>query len=422
LEASGVTATASSGDNHRRKKLTRKVSRAALAAGIAIGACGLVAVPAEAADTLYFVNAPAVTGAESLTPESATVTGAVDTGGAPGTSFSVAAGATLSWVGGQSILNTATKAETMSIDGLPTSGSDSNVVINGGTPSTVSNAGNDDFSDVEFEYDTLADYTANGDTPGDDTQYAEEVDVPTFSGLSSVSAPIGAFGLTAQNNTGVTPLTPGTKYVYWIVDQAGATDDAETVNTFNPASSTASTTVNPTYSCYPTAYIAENTYLKTLTTTGTVSGGITATGGPAQTAPQPEIQGPCVYFYGNLSGIDYYTSPTGEFATPAIGKLSVSSAAKVTATTKKGKILSIKKVTLPIVDKSAFKASGTIELTTSSGKQLATGKFGMQAGKTQDITLALTSAGKSAVESHAKTKLTLTSDWDQPTATKSVRL
>ncbi len=397
--------------------MTRKVSRAALAAGIAIGACGLVAVPAEAADTLYFVNAPAVTGASSITPESATVTGAVDTGGSPGTDFTVAANTTLSWVGGLNILDTSsTKAETMSIDGLPTSGASSNVFINGGTPSTISNDANDNFSDVEFEYDTLADYTANGDTPGDDTQYAQEVDVPTTAGISPVAVTIGAFGMAAQNNTGNTPLTPDTKYVYWIVDQPGATDDAETVNTFNPASGTAATTVNPSYSCYPTAYIAQNTYLSTLTGTGTVSGGLasaaTATS-PAvpQTTAQPEIQGPCVYFYGNLSGIDYYTSPTGEFSTPAIGKLSIAASAAVSGTT----------ATLSVTDKSAYKASGSVEL--MSGKtKLATGKFGMQPKGTEKVKLKLTSAGRKDLAKDTKAKLVLTSNWDQPTTTKTVKL
>jgi hypothetical protein len=397
--------------------LTRKVSRAALAAGIAIGACGLVVVPAQAADTLYFVNAPTTTGANSVTPEAAVVTGAVDTGGSPGTSLSVPAATTLSWVGGINIINSGTtKAEVVSVDGLPVSGAGSNVAINGGTPSVINNDANDNFSDVEFEYDTLADYTANGDTPGDDTQYAQEVDLPTAAGISPVSVKIGAFGLAAQNSTGNTPLTPNTKYVYWIVDQPGATDDAETVNTFNPASPTAATTVNPTYSCYPTAYIAQNSYLKTLVSGGTVSGGLASaatTTSPAvpQTAPQPEIQGPCIYFYGNLSGIDYYNSPTGAFSTPAIGKLKVAAAATVSGTT----------ASLSIVDQSAYKASGTIEV--MSGKtKLATGKFGMQPNVTEKAKLTLTSAGKKDLGKKTKYKLVLTSNWDQPTTTKSITL
>jgi hypothetical protein len=303
----------------------------------------------------------------------------------------------------------------MSLDGLPLSGANSNVVISGGTPSTIDNDANDNFSDVQFDYDTLADYTNNGDTPGEDTQYAQDVDVPTSAGLSSVSVKIGAFGLSAQNSTGNTPLSPDTKYVYWISDQPGATDNAETVNTFNPSSPAAHVTANPSYACYPTAYIAQNSYLSTLTTTGTVSGGLTAPiyqGGVAQTTPQPEIQGPCVYYYGNVSGSDSYVSPVGEFETPAIGKLSISSVAKVSGS----------KTTVQVIDKSDYKASGTLQLTTSSGKTLASGKFGMQPGKTEAVKLSLTSAGKKAAESHVKAKLVLNSNWDQPSVTKSVKL
>jgi hypothetical protein len=157
-------------------------------AGIAIGACGLVAIPAQAADTLYFVNEPAVTGATDITPESAVVTGAVDTGGSPSTTFSVAPSTTLSWVGGINIINTSSsKSETMSIDGLPVSGGTSNVFISGGTPSSVSNAGNDDYAGVVFDYDPVSDYTANGGTPGEETQFAPAIDVPTGPGLSAVN-------------------------------------------------------------------------------------------------------------------------------------------------------------------------------------------------------------------------------------------
>jgi hypothetical protein len=378
--------------------LRRKVSRAALAVGLAIGACGLIAVPAEAADTLYFTNAPAVTGVTSITPESATVTGAVDTGGTPGTTFPVAAGTVLSWVGGLNILN-----------------STSNVAVSGGNPSVSSISGGTDFSQVEFEYDTLADYTANGDLPGGETQYADPIEVPTSAGISPASVSLGAFGVTQQNNTGRIPLSPNTKYVYWITDQAGATDDAETVNLFNPASATAATSVNPTYACYPIPYIAQNAYLQTLTPTGTVSGGLTApvpAGGVAQTTPEPEIDGPCIYYYGNPSGADTYTSPIGMFTTPALGRLAVSSVAAVNGT----------KATLSVTDKSAYKASGTIELTTSSGKELASGKFGIKAEQTVKVKLSLTGTGKTDLTKHTKAKLVLSSNWDQLTATKTVKL
>jgi hypothetical protein len=64
-------------------KLTSKFSRIAVAAACAAGLSGLVAVPADAA-----VNTPVVTPATSITPESAMIGAAIDTGNlAPGTSY-----------------------------------------------------------------------------------------------------------------------------------------------------------------------------------------------------------------------------------------------------------------------------------------------------------------------------------------------
>lgn len=394
-----------------------KVSRAALAASVALGTCGLVAASADAADTLYFVNGPVASSVAKLTPESATLSGTVDTGGTGRGTFYLAAGGQLSWNSGVTASNTATGLEQFSEGGLPISGSNSEVSVSGGgagasayPSSTVSNGGADNFSDVEFEYETLAQYTAAG-TTGPDVQYAQELDVPTAAGTSSVSTAIGAFGLAAQNNTGNTPLRSNTKYVYWIEDQPGATDDAETVNTFNPHAANASTSLNPSYVCLPNSYIAADAYLKTLTSSGTVSGGVTSSGSP-QTAAQSDMQGSCVYFYGNVSGSDFYTSPTGEFTTPALGKLEISSVAKMAG----------RKATVKITDKSHHKASGTLQLTDSSGDVLANAKFGLSAGKSGVAVFKLTGAGVKAAKKHQKGALTLTSNWDQPSGTKSIKL
>lgn len=63
--------------------MTSKFSRIALAAACAAGLSGLVAGPAEAV-----VNTPVVTPATSITPESAVIGAAIDTGDvAPGTSY-----------------------------------------------------------------------------------------------------------------------------------------------------------------------------------------------------------------------------------------------------------------------------------------------------------------------------------------------
>lgn len=239
------------------------------------------------------------------------------------------------------------------------------------------------------------------------------VDVPTVDGFAPVSTSLGAFGLAAENSTGNTPLVPNTKYVYWITDQAGATDAAQSVNVFNPKAANASESENPDYECLPNSYISANSYLSTLTTAGTVSGGVSSTTtNAAQTTPQPEIQGPCVYVYGNTNGNGIYTSPPGEFTTSALGELSIGSIAKVDDS----------KASVSIIDKSTFKASGTLEVDDSNGNKLASGTFGLAAGKSGTVKLKLTSAGVKASQTHQSDVLTLTSKWGQPTATKKIEL
>jgi hypothetical protein len=436
--------------------LTSKVSRAALIAAIAVGASGLVAASAQAAAVTtagvstanYYVNGPTVAGVSNLTPESVVLNGAVDTGGSPMTTLSVPAGQTLLWQNALTIGSlTSTAAQTFDVDGLPVSGSDSpvSVTVNDALVSansqsfpSVSNGGADDYSNVTFEYDPVKDYVANGDTPGPELQFANEVEVPTAAGISPVSSSVGAFGINAQNNSGNTPLTPGTAYDYWIVSQAGATDAAESINIaqwYNTTGSAAGTTSassfvpdpNPTYKCYPDAAIAEDPTLASYTSSNQITyGGTTA----------PEIQGPCVYFYGNTGGALYYTSPTGQFTTPALGKLNISAKASVSQS----------KAVLTVTDASGYKAGGNIELTTSSGKELASGNFSLAANVKGAVTLKLTAAGKKLIDVKAKpgkkatkkhkavkgkpatvktgikTKLVLTSNWDQTTSTKSVTL
>jgi hypothetical protein len=442
--------------------LTSKVSRAALIAAIAVGASGLVAASAQAAAVTtagvstanYYVNGPTVAGVSALTPESVVLNGAVDTGGSPMTTLSVPAGQTLLWQNTFTVGSlTSTAAQSFDVDGIPVSGSDSTVAVtvndagvnaNAQSLPAVSNGGADNYSVVTFVYDPVADYDASGDTPGLETQYATGVDVPTTTGISPVSTSVGAFGISAQNNTGNTPLTPGTKYYYWIQSQAGETDAAEDINiaqwydtTGSAAATTGATTFvpdpNPTYKCYPDAAIAEDPTLASYNSSTQISYGGTVA---------PAIQGSCQYIYGNTGGASPYVSPNGEFQTPALGKLNIGAKASASQS----------KALLAVTNTSAYKAGGNIELTTSGGKELASGNFTLGADAKGSVTLKLTAAGKKLIDVPAKkgkpgkkatkkhkavkgtpgtpatvktgikTKLVLTSNWDQPTSTKSVTL
>jgi hypothetical protein len=354
--------------------LTSIISRTALVAALAVGVGGLVAVPAaSAADTQYYVNSPVVTGVSNLTPESVVLHGAVDTGGNPGIEVSEPAGTNFAWAGGVDIITTA--AENIWIDGLPPSGSDNTVYIGS---KSFSNGGADNYSDVEFELDPVSDYKANGDTAGPDTMFATSLQVPTQGGLTAVSEQVGAFGAKALQDSGQTPLKPNTEYYYWIIDQAGTTDAAENVNTGTAAS--------PSYSCLPDAYVA------------------------AYDASDP-VQGPCVYQFGNNSGVDFYQSPNGRFKTPPLGRLVIARSALVTG----------HRAMLEVKDASAFKASGVLRL--EMGRHVvASAKFGLAPGGSRDLTLLLNARGVKAAAAHARVKLVLTSNWDQPTLTKQVRL
>ncbi len=439
--------------------MTRKVSRAILAAGLSIGACGLVAAPAFGAGSVatvnYYVNTPSTGAATGVTPESATVSGAVDTGGNNETLLPVTS-AGLAWGGaytnftiaGPAKWNDGTPGDTagtaVPVDGIPVSGSSSDVsvtitdakgitdkiaggTVTSGTQFPVSNGGADNYSDVTFEYDPVSDYDAVDNQPGPNTQTANDIEVPTTTGISNVSTVIGAFGTAAQNNTGNLPLEPGTKYYYWLVQQAGATDQAvnvdiaawgDTAGVTTASNASTPAGYNPTYKCYPIAAIEQDAvldgyyqaYLANQNPQVSYPNNSAANSGTVTTAPA--IQGPCIYYYGDTSGALYYQSAIRTFTTPALGKLQISGSAAVTGT----------KVTDKVVDKSAYKASGTLTLTSAKGKTWASGKFAMQPGKTDISTLQLTKAGKAAVAAHSEAKLVLTSNWGQQSVTKKIKL
>ncbi len=401
--------------------MRRKLSRAALVAGVAIGASGLVAVPADAALTAadnavstptYYVNGPAIGGVSNVTPESALVSGIIDTGGDAESLLPVPTGG-LSWNGGIQIGSGVPWADNSSgndvpVDGIPADGSNSNVSVtvadaslNASAPviSSVSNAGADNYSSVTFEYDPVSDYDNSGDQPGPQTQFAPDVDVPTTTGLSNVSTTLGAFGQKAQNNTGNTPLKPGTAYYYWIVQQPGGTDAATDVNIAKWADQPA----NPTDVCLPNAAIAQDK---------TLSGYTASTSIAVDGTTAAALEGSCIYYYGDPSGGINYQSPNGEFTTPALGRLAIGRNAKV-----KGRVATVK-----VTDNSTYNASVQLELDDSDGNVLATGKFGLRPGWSVNVKLQLTSIGVQDSQKHQSGQLTLTSEWDQPTATKSIKL
>jgi hypothetical protein len=432
-------------------KLASKVSRAALVAGLAIGVSGLVAVPAEAANS--YVTQPVVTGVSSITPESAVLSGAIDTGGDPASTFVASAASPFS-VGGLSITASG------NLNGFP---------VNQGYYSTVL-----------FEADPLSDYVASGNQPGGETVTAANIEVPTTTGLSAVSSILGAYP--AASNEGATPLTPGTKYVYWLVEQAGETDQATTVNEFSTAdlaswaansgnltangfaaSSAVSGSngyaawfggtgkyvgdpgdpnnvpgqmINPDWQCVVNSTIAANTNATwtaelaankvplapgatTINGTALPFGiGAVAAGGTltAQAAQQPAEQGPCVAFYGGNS-TNFYTSPVGYFTTPKLGTVVFGS---------KG-VVSGSKVAVSVADKSVEKAAGKLALTVKShGKTVtvASGKISVVAGATKLVVVKLSGAGKTALAAAGSltTKVSFTSTTDQPTKGKTVTL
>ncbi len=387
--------------------MASKVTRTCLIAVSALGTSGLVAVSAaEAAPPTIptaLVNQPQVAGANSVTPESAVLSGVVDTGGNPQTSFTLPANTTLTWDNSFNLITTTAAAKEY-VDGLPSDGS-SMAYPTSSTSEVLNNSGENNYSTVLFEADPTADYTANGDNFGPQTVDAAEVNVSTYPGLSSVSAEVGGYPA-AKADPLSGPLKPGTAYTYGIIQQAGATDSGVTINTYTPGTSG----VNPTYSCYPLDYVAATSPYSGYTATGTLSGGVTSTGGPAQTNPEPEIQGPCVYYYGG--GSNYYNSPVGTFTTPSLGTVAFS-AGSVTAT----------RAAVVVADRSVEAARGTLELD-YSGKSIGTSKYVLAAKSTKTLVLTLTSYGRKVLASGRQitAKVVNTTTTDQPTATKSLTL
>ncbi len=433
--------------------MTSKLSRFAAVATCAAGCCGLVAGPAAAANN--YVTQPVVTGVSSLTPESAVLTGAIDTGGDPGVAFTASATSPFA-VGGLSITSSAT------LNGIP--------------------LGQGFYSTALFEADPLSDYQAAGNQPGPETVTAATVEVPTTVGESAVSAEIGAYPASTSAETGSSPLTPGTEYVYWVISQAGETDLATTVNLysasdlanwiagsgpitsngFGSASSASSSVneaswasgtgskyngdpsdpttipgsiVNPDFSCQLNSVIAANTnsgwQAVLAANQDPTSAGSSTIGGvalpygvasasssgtfTATAAAQPAEQGSCVAFYGGNS-TNFYTSPNGLFTTPPLGEVVIGGKAMVTGKTAK----------VTVTDKSVESAAGTIMLTTGKGKHAVTvamGNFRAPAGGSVVAKLKLTAKGVAALSAgKLVTALTLTSTTDQPTTTKKVTL
>jgi hypothetical protein len=447
--------------------LTRMIPRLALIGTCVLGVSGLVAGPAEAANN--YVTQPVVTGATLVTPESAVVSGAIDTGGDEGVNFP-ASGTNPYYFGGLTITSNST------LNGIPI-----------GPP-------NNFYSTALFEADPLSDYIASGDNPGADTVTAPVVEVPTTTGLSPVSSEVGAYPADAAG-FGSEALTPNTKYIYWIIQQAGESQEATTVNEYNSAdlanwaagsgsittsgfASSSSVTssndynawaagtgsfagdpkdpskvpaslINPDYACVLNSTIAANTnstwaaelaanQVPTAAGTTTLNGtalpyGINTashTGSfTAASGPKPAEQGPCVTFYGGNS-TNFYQSGFGTFTTPPLGKIVVGGKGTVSH----GKAMISVKV------ESVESGAGSIVLT-KGGKKIASGKFKVPAGATGTENLKLTKAGaalfkvkkiKKTKHHHKVTiivkpgkvvaKVSLTSTTDQPGSGKSVTL
>ncbi len=373
--------------------MTSKATRLAVVALTAAGAGALSASPAFASIPTFYVHQPSVTGVKHVTPESAVLTGAVETGANPLTTFTLGPGQTILWANSFNITNSGTSNATEHVDGLPASGS--NAAIPDSSPS-YTNSGANSYSQVVFEYDPFKDFTANGNNPGPNTMFAPEMDVPTAAGLSAASVKVGAYPAATGFTGGFTPLKPGTKYIYWITQQAGATTAAQSYNTYNGTT----VTVNPTYSCLPTAY--GTLKYPGYTTSGTISG-------------QPQIQGPCVYVYGG--GANYYTSNYKTFTTPKLGYVAFKRSATVSGGAAKVKA----------TDHSVEAARGRLVLEGRAHHKLvsfAHGSFKIKAHRKRTITLTLTPAGKAALAKHSPltTKLVYTSLTDQPTHSRHVKL
>jgi len=434
--------------------LSRLAPRLALIGTCAVGASGFLAGPAAAATLNNYVTQPVVTGVSSLTPESAVISGKVDTGGNPAAQINASAASPYT-VNGLSGLTLTSPAI---LDGIP--------------------VGQGYYSTALFEADPLSDYVASGNQPGGETVTAQAVEVPTTTGQSVVSAKIGAFP--AANAFGST-LKPGTKYVYWVVQQAGETDQATTVNEYSASdlanwlagsgtitangfatsSNVTSTSdyaawaagtgsyagdpmdptkipasiVNPDYACVVNTKVAANTnatwaaeLAATKVPLAAGSSTINGTAAPygvaaapssagafkATSGQQPAEQGPCVAFFGGNSA-NFYTSAVGTFKTPPLGKIVVGRHGLVAG----------KRALLKITDRSVERAAGTISLWVGRAhKTVASGRFSVRPGRTGVASLKLTPAGLAllATSTHLMVRISVTSTTDQPSPSRTVIL
>ena len=169
---------------------------------------------------------------------------------------------------------------------------------------------------------------------------------------------------------------------------------------------------NNSYKCYPNAAIAADPTLESYTAPGAV----VSYGGTSL----PADQGPCIYYFGDTGGALYYQSPNGTFTTPKLGAVKIASKAAV-----KGKI-----VALGVVNASAFKASGTLDLTLGR-KLVGTARFNVGPKGKGLALVKLNAKGKVALTKGARVKIApvsqtavvaSVSNWDQPLVGKSVKL
>ncbi|HWE60021.1 MAG TPA: hypothetical protein VG228_10035 [Solirubrobacteraceae bacterium] len=412
-----------------------------------------------------------MSGTSNVHPESAVLSGVVDTGGDPGTAISAASSTNPFTFGGLVVTGSSI------LNGFP---------VNQGYYSTVL-----------FEADPLSDYTSNGDQPGPDVITAATLEVPITAGLSAVHVQIGGTQAVAQQN-GSSPLEPGTKYVYFIQQQTGETNNATTVNEFSSgdlaawASGSGSINangwssgtkeaasndytawsngtgsygsaggaadpndptlvpgqlINPDWQCVPNASptaseattgltmpavtsLASNTNAtwqaelaanQVPTAAGSTSlngtalpdgiASVSATGAFTPTSgQQPAEQGSCFYYYDGASTL-FYASPVGMFTTPKLGSILVKTAT-----------VAGHRLALTIANKSSINASGLLQLTIG-GKTIASAKFHAVANGTGTAAFKLNGAGVAAAKKHERAKLVLaSSNNDQPLGKKSIRL
>ena len=295
-----------------------------------------------------------------------------------------------------------------------------------------------------------------------------------------MNAEIG--GYPAANAVGAT-LTPGTKYVYWVVQQAGETDEATTVNEYSAsdlanwlagtgtitangfASSSnvgtndyaawvAGTTgtkyagdptdpttipgsiVNPDYACVLNTTIAANTNstwaaelaagkVPLAAGTSTINGTAVPDGVASASA-----SGSFTATSGQQSAeqgpcVAFYGGNSTNFYTSAVGTFTTPPLGKIVVAGTG--LVARRKAVVVIADRSVERAAGTIVLSAKKGHRtisVASGSFSVPSGAKGTASLRLTSAGAALFAKSSKllTKVTVTSTTDQPSSGRTVRL